>query len=157
MTFPDDKFHNKNNMHLLPFSNPRYNENIILNVESKDAHARSLSCIWLFVTPRTVAHQAPLSIEFPWQEYWSGLLFPLPGDLPDPRLKPTSPALVGRFFITEPPGKPLNLKIDLYSLNLQSLARQGNFYRTRDLIIFLLILKWPFFIRLGNSDESGSS
>lgn len=44
MTFPDDKFHNKNNMHLLPFSNPRYNENI-LNVESKDAHARSLNCI----------------------------------------------------------------------------------------------------------------
>ena len=61
------------------------------------------------VTPWTVACQAPLSIGFSWQEYWSGLPFPPPGDLPDPGIKLRSPALAGRFFISEPPGKPVNL------------------------------------------------
>ena len=59
------------------------------------------------VTLWTVARQAPLSVRFPRREYWSGLPFPPPGDLPDPGIEPTSPALAGRFFITEPPGKPL--------------------------------------------------
>ena len=55
----------------------------------------------LFVTPWTVAHQAPLSMEFPKQEYWSGLPFPSPGHLPDPGTKPSSlesPALAGGFL-----------------------------------------------------------
>ena len=56
-------------------------------------------------TTWTVAHQAPLSMGFPKQEYWSGLLFPSAGDLPDPGTEPTSPALVGGFFTTEV-GKP---------------------------------------------------
>ena len=62
----------------------------------------------LFVTPRTVAHQAPLSMEFSRQEYWSRLPFPSPGDHPNPGIKlafPESPALAGRFFTTAPPGK----------------------------------------------------
>ena len=59
-----------------------------------------------FVIPGTVAHQAPLSMGFPRQEHWSGLLFPSPGGLPDPRIEPTSPALAGGFFTTEAPGKP---------------------------------------------------
>ena len=62
------------------------------------------------VTPRTVARQALLSLGFPGQEYWSGLPFPSPGDLPDPGIEPSSPAspaLEGRFFTTEPPGKPI--------------------------------------------------
>ena len=46
-----------------------------------------------FATPWTVARQAPLSVEFSRQEYWSGLPFPSPGDLPDPGIKPASPAL----------------------------------------------------------------
>ena len=57
----------------------------------------------------TVAHQALLSMGFSRQEYWSGLPFPPPGNLPDPGIEPTSPeapALAGRFFTTEPPGKP---------------------------------------------------
>ena len=58
------------------------------------------------VTLWTVASQAPLSMGFPRQEYWSGLPFPSPGHLPDPRIKPVSPALAGGFFITESPGKP---------------------------------------------------
>ena len=57
--------------------------------------AHVLSCIWLFVTPWTVAHQAPLSMEFCRQEYWSGLPFPSLGDLPDPGIEPMSPALAG--------------------------------------------------------------
>ena len=57
------------------------------------ALAQSLSCVLLFVTPWTVACQAPLSMEFSRQEYWSGLLFPSPGDLPHPGIKPSSPVL----------------------------------------------------------------
>ena len=55
------------------------------------------------VSPWTVACQAPLSVRFPRQEYWSGLSFPLPGDLPNPGIKPVSlnsPALAGGFFTT---------------------------------------------------------
>ena len=48
-----------------------------------------------------------MSMGFSRQEYWSGLPFPSPGDLPDPGIKPLSPALAGRFFTTEPPGKTL--------------------------------------------------
>ena len=50
--------------------------------------------------------QAPLSMGFPRQEYQSGLSFPSPGDLPDPGIKPASPALASGFFIPEPLGKP---------------------------------------------------
>ena len=59
-----------------------------------------------FVIPWTVAHQAPLSKGSSRQEYWSGLPFPPPGDLPDPGIEPTFPALAGGFLTTEPPGKP---------------------------------------------------
>ena len=54
-----------------------------------------LNRVQLFVTPWTVAYQAHLSKEFPRQEYWSGLPFPSPGDLPDPGIEPTSPAWQG--------------------------------------------------------------
>ena len=64
-------------------------------------------CPTLLPSPWTVAHQAPLSMGFPRQEYWSGLPFPFPGDLPDPGFKPASLVLAGRFFSTEPPGTPL--------------------------------------------------
>ena len=65
-----------------------------------------LSRVRLFVTVWTVACQAPLSMGFFGQEHWSGLPFPPPGDLPDAGIETASPALAGRFFITEPPGKP---------------------------------------------------
>ena len=70
-------------------------------------HAQLLIHVRLFVTPWTVAQQAPLSMGFPRQEYWSGLPFPLPGDLADSGIKSTCPgslALPGRFFKTETPG-----------------------------------------------------
>jgi hypothetical protein len=58
-----------------------------------------------FVTPWTVAHQVLLSMRFPRQEYWRGLLFPSLGNLLDPGMEPAFPALAGRFFTTDPPGK----------------------------------------------------
>ena len=68
-----------------------------------------LSHVPLFATPWTVACPAPLSMEFSRQEFWSGLPFPPPGDLPDAGIKPCllSPALAGGFFTTVPLGKPL--------------------------------------------------
>ena len=60
-----------------------------------------------FAAPCTIAHQAPLSLGFPRQEYWSGLPFPSPGDLPDPRIEPGSPALQADSVPSKPPGKPL--------------------------------------------------
>ena len=70
---------------------------------------QSLSHVLLFEIPWTVARQAPLSMGFSSQEYWSGLLCPPAGDLPNPGIKPISlmsPALTGRFFTTESSGKP---------------------------------------------------
>ena len=72
--------------------------------------AQSLSRVQLFATLWTLACQSPLSMEFSRQEYWSGLPFPPPGDLPDPGTEPmslVSPALAGGFFTTVSPGKPV--------------------------------------------------
>ena len=67
---------------------------------------QSLSCVQLFCDPRDCSLQAPLSMGFPRQEYWSGLPCPSLGDLPKPGIGPESSALVGGFFTTELPGKP---------------------------------------------------
>ena len=67
---------------------------------------KSLSCVRLFVTPWTVAYQAPPSVGFSRQEYWSGLPFPSPGDLPHQGIKPGSPILQTDALTSEPPGKP---------------------------------------------------
>ena len=66
-----------------------------------------LSRVRLFATPWTVAHQAPLSMGFSRQESWSGFLFPSPGDLPNPGIKPGSPALQADALTSKLPGKPL--------------------------------------------------
>ena len=68
---------------------------------------KSLSRLQLFVTPWTVAYQAPPSVGFSRQEYWSGLPLPSPGNLPHPGIEPASPALAGKIFPTEPPEKPM--------------------------------------------------
>ena len=67
-----------------------------------------LSRVQLFVTSWTVAHQAPLSMEFSRQEYWSGLPYPSPGDLPDPGIELGSPALQAASLPSEPPGRWLD-------------------------------------------------
>ena len=66
---------------------------------------KSLSCVRLFVTPWTVAHQAPWSMGFSRHEYWSGLPFPSAGDLPNPEIKPRSPTLLADTLLSELPRK----------------------------------------------------
>ena len=72
---------------------------------------KSLSRVWL-CDPWTVAQQAPPSMGFSRQEYWSGLPFPSPGDLPDPGIKPRSPTVQADALTSAPPGKPLNTRIE---------------------------------------------
>ena len=91
----------------------------ILNILVR-AHTQSLSCVRLFATQWTVARQAPLSMGFPKQEYWSGLSFLSMGDLPNPGTEPVSPAWAGGFFTTEVPGKPIIL-VDSASCSPESL------------------------------------
>ena len=83
----------------------------------KRKKVKSFSCVRLFVTPRTVAYQAPPSMGFCRQEYWSGLPFPSPGDLLDTGIEAVSlvpPASVGRSFATKPPGKPFTYKMSVW-------------------------------------------
>ena len=77
-------------------------------------HAQSLSHVRLFATPWTVAHQAPLSVGFPKQEYWNGLLFSPPGDLLYPGIEHMSPALAGRCFTSEPSEAREEIQVRLY-------------------------------------------
>ena len=70
---------------------------------------KSLSHVWLFVTPWTIAPQSPPSMGLSRQEYWSGLPFPSPGDLPNPGVELGSPALQADSLPSEPPGNPSSL------------------------------------------------
>ena len=101
-----------------------------------------LSHIWLFATALTAACQAPLSMGFPRQEYWSGLPFPSPGDLSNPGIEtrsPVAPALAGEFFNTEPPVKPVwhilwtqsNEPVFLFPLLENTIGRLGGGWRGR--------------------------
>ena len=85
-------------------------------------HVCALSHVWLIVTPRTVACQALLSVEFPRPEYWSGLSFPPPGDRPDSGTEAVSPALASGFFTSEPSS---SLSFKHGSNNLLSLCRHS--------------------------------
>ena len=67
------------------------------------SEVKSLSCVSLFAIPWSVAHQAPPSMEFSKQQYWSRLPFPSPGDLPDPGIEPWSPTLQADALLSEPP------------------------------------------------------
>ena len=71
------------------------------------SEVNSLSHVQLFATPWTVAYQAPHSMGFSRQEYWSGLPFPSPGDLPNPGIEPESSAFQADALTSEPPGKPM--------------------------------------------------
>ena len=77
----------------------------------KKKKMKSLSRVQLFVTPWTVGHQAPLSVRFSRQEYWRGLQFPSPGDLPDPGIESRSLTLQADALTSEPPGKSTGLNI----------------------------------------------
>ena len=75
--------------------------------KKKKERSVSRSVVSDSATPWTIARQPPLSMEFSRQEYWSGLPFPSPGDLPIPRIEPESPALQANSLPSEPPGKPI--------------------------------------------------
>ena len=80
--------------------------NAITEIKNTLEWVKSLSRVRLFATPWTVAYQAPPSTGFSRQEYWSGLPFPSPGDLPNPGIEPGSPTLQADALTSEPPGKP---------------------------------------------------
>ena len=71
---------------------------------------KSLSHVRVFATPWTVAYQAPPSVGFSRQEYWSGLPFPSPGDLPEPSIESGSPSLQADTLPSEPPGKSILMR-----------------------------------------------
>ena len=81
-----------------------------------------LSRVRLFATPWTVAYQAPSSMGFSRQEYWSGLSFPFPGDLPDPGIEPGSPAFQAEALTSEPPEKPQTKQSSTQTSAVGSLA-----------------------------------
>ena len=84
-----------------------------LELKEIKVNVKSLSRVQHSATPWTVAHQAPLSMGFSRQEYWSGSPFPPPGDLLNPGIKPGSPTLQADALSSEPPGKPIPLKLCL--------------------------------------------
>ena len=91
--------------------------------------AQLLSHVHLFMTPWTAVHQTPLSMRFSRQEYWSGLPWRCssPGDLPDPEMEPSSPALAGGFFINETNGSPPNNVMDHQNLLAVKYLEMQNF------------------------------
>ena len=97
---------------------------------------KSLSHVPLFVTPWSVAYQVPPSLGFSRQEYWSGLLFPSPGDLPNPGIEPRSPTLQADALPSEPPGKLI------YNVVLISAVLQNASVSTQIYILFHILLHY---------------
>ena len=79
----------------------------LIKINGGKKTVKSLSSVRPFASPWTVAHHAPPSMGFSRQEYWSGLPFLSPGDLPDPEIEPRSPALQANALTSEPSGKPI--------------------------------------------------
>ena len=77
-----------------------------------------------FAAPLDYSRQSPLSMGFPRQEYWSGLPFPSPGDLPDPGIEPGSPALKADALPSEPPGKSSKVMLKILQARLQQSVNQ---------------------------------
>ena len=103
-------------------------------------HALLLSHVRLFVTPWTLAHQDPLSMGFPRQEYWSELPFPSPGDLPDPGIKPVSPSQQVYSLPLSHQVSPVYLE-NISSVPISLLVTMLHSGRKMKLIL-LLLLKW---------------
>ena len=93
---------------------------------------KSVSRVRLIATPWIVAHQASLSMGFSRQEYWSGLPFPSPGDLPEPGIEPRSPALQADSLLSEPQGKQINLHKFTCSIQFSSVQ-----------LLSCVLLLWP--------------
>ena len=99
-----------------------------------------LSAVQLFATPWTVTYQAPSSMEFSRQEYWNGLSFLSPGDLPDPGIEPGSPALQADILPSEPQGKPLNIEIRGYIQNTFHMRESKQMYYNQCVLNILNML-----------------
>ena len=99
--------------------------------DSCQASKHLLNRVLLFVIPWTVVNQASLSLEFSRQEYWSGLVFPSPGDLDDPGTEPRSPALQADTLPSEPPGKD----------SCQCMAKPIQYYKVISLQLNKFMLK----------------
>ena len=105
------------------------------------------------MTPWTIAHQSPLSMEFSRQEYWSGLPFPPPGDIPNPGIEPmspASPAVAGGFFTAVTPGKPIKKKKRGYCMNIdipESLETQNVQKKKKSTFVLTL---GPLVLQTGN-------
>ena len=130
-------------------------------------HAQSLHCVRLFVALWSITCQAPLSMGFPRQVYWSGLPYPLSGDLPKLGIKPAFPSLAGRFFITNTPWEAQSRIIRIFSaMRIKSKfifwLFQGNksiivpnsitilgklvvFYKFKRLLILIILYFFKFF------------
>ena len=103
-----------------PWDSPGKNTGVGCHFLLQCMKVKSLSRVRLFATPWTVAYQASLSMGFSRQEYWSGLPFPSPGDLPDPGIAPRSPTLEADTLTSEPPGKPKsNYKSEVSLCNMK--------------------------------------
>ena len=116
MVKPRQSGHNENEQNLVTYAKNGKSSQILVWSEVK-----SFSRVQLFATPWTVAHQAPPSMEFSRQEYWSGLPFPSPGDLPNPGIEARSTALQEDSLPTEPPGSPRILEWVAYPFSSGSL------------------------------------
>ena len=92
---------------------------------------KSLSCVRLFATPWTIAYQDYPSMGFSRQEYWSGLPFPSPGDIPNPEIEPGSPALEADALTSEPPGKPQRLLL----LGRKVMTNLDSILKSRDITL----------------------
>ena len=99
-----------------------------LNYDKVKVKMKSLSHVQLFVTPRTVAYQAPPSMVFSRQEYWSGLPFTSPGDLPDPGIEPGFSTLQTGALPSDPPGKSIPGSCDKRHCQVQRFLIAANFF-----------------------------
>ena len=115
---------------------------------------KSLSHVQLFVTPWSIAHKAPLSMEFSRQEYWSGLPFPSPGDLPDPGIEPGSLALQSDALLSKPEGKPDWIiscrSCEHFGFAVREVEAIERYQEVMSLIIILSRTIWAAALRLGS-------
>ena len=94
----------------------------------KRKKVKSLSHVQLFMTPWTVAYEAPPTMRFSRQEYWSGLPFPSPGDLPNPGIEPGCPALQADALPSESPRKPNEEKPDEENQRKKNQTQKAMYY-----------------------------
>ena len=123
-------------------------ENLKTTINYILQHRTNRSRVRFFATPRTVAHQAPLSVGFPRQEHWSGSPCPSPGDLPDLGIEPVSlrsPALAGRFFIAR---AHLGVCVMFSQEEIQVIHfwwGEGRYYRSNTIIFSFYLSKWLYY------------